>query len=414
MDKIYSDLNDARREIRLLVIQPSSASDTIIECSLEVISLDDHPEYIALSYVWGHSAIVEEISINGVSLAVTTNLATVLRQLRANRSGEKSSPIKGLPSLLWADAICINQQNDSERSSQVQLMRDIYQTAVKVISWLGPEADRSTEAFLTLRAVAQEIAHLPQVGNRFEWLRRYPDLIADKGKGQPNQWDDIHQLLMRDYWKRTWVFQEVVLAKEVLVMCGEESLPLEDALRVENWLKSIKITDERPSFIEFNQWRLFVTRALSFPHPIKRIDIFRALWRHSREAEPQNIGGETGLRILDFTRSFLATDPRDHIYGVLGVTAITVDIVPDYSKSVRDVFTEAALEYLKLYGLTLTLNLVKPTPGNRFGLPSWVPNVRTTGVVNSLFACLETYLHLMYSLTFLLRTFQAISTHILP
>jgi hypothetical protein len=73
-----------------------------------------------------------------------------------------------------------------------------------------------------------------------------------------------------------------------------------------------------------------------------------------------------------------------------------VDIIPDYSKSVRDVFTEAASKYLKLYGLTRLLNIGRKDKfvgrtvdllraqkglassrisGNRFGLPSWVPDV---------------------------------------
>jgi len=73
-----------------------------------------------------------------------------------------------------------------------------------------------------------------------------------------------------------------------------------------------------------------------------------------------------------------------------------VNIVPDYSKSILDVYTEATFAYLRLYGLTRTLNLARKdtvvidTTGwreddtiykmesyeNKFELPSWVPDVR--------------------------------------
>jgi hypothetical protein len=81
----------------------------------------------------------------------------------------------------------------------VQLMRVIYQTAVNFISWLGPEGDRSTAAFLILRRIAQETAHLAQDGNRFKWLWQYPNFITDTREGQNIQLDDIHRLWKRDY-----------------------------------------------------------------------------------------------------------------------------------------------------------------------------------------------------------------------
>ena len=48
---------------------------------------------------------------------------------------------------LWVDAICIDQTNDAERSSQVWLMDQTYRDAVCVSVWLGlvtlPEHIRS-------------------------------------------------------------------------------------------------------------------------------------------------------------------------------------------------------------------------------------------------------------------------------
>jgi Heterokaryon incompatibility protein (HET) len=62
------------------------------------MTLDPEPSraYTALSYVWGDASVTEDIIVNGVSFAVTSNLASALRQIR-KVFGEV---------LLWADAIC--------------------------------------------------------------------------------------------------------------------------------------------------------------------------------------------------------------------------------------------------------------------------------------------------------------------
>jgi len=38
---------------------------------------------------------------------------------------------------LWVDALCINQENDAEKTVQVMKMNQIYQKAYSVCIWLG-------------------------------------------------------------------------------------------------------------------------------------------------------------------------------------------------------------------------------------------------------------------------------------
>jgi Heterokaryon incompatibility protein (HET) len=42
---------------------------------------------------------------------------------------------------IWADAICINQIDTSEKTEQVPLMADIYERAELVLVWLGKDED---------------------------------------------------------------------------------------------------------------------------------------------------------------------------------------------------------------------------------------------------------------------------------
>ncbi|KAJ1325984.1 HET domain-containing protein [Microdochium nivale] len=135
----YSRLDHLRSQIRLLKLEPTFASppqdplqtaffdDTPVRCSIEVVSLDDNPKFVALSYAWGNLNETAPITINGVEVHVTRNLR---RALALHSSRQHEYPI-------WADAVCINQANLGEKSSQIKLMSRVYEQAASVFCWLG-------------------------------------------------------------------------------------------------------------------------------------------------------------------------------------------------------------------------------------------------------------------------------------
>lgn len=57
------------------------------------------------------------------------------------------------PLLIWADALCINQDDEEEKGKQVQSMRLIYQSATEVSVWLGPEDDSSAIAWSLMKDI---------------------------------------------------------------------------------------------------------------------------------------------------------------------------------------------------------------------------------------------------------------------
>jgi hypothetical protein len=85
------------------------------------------PSYEALSYFWGSAITSHTILCNRAELRVTHNLHTALLQL--------SYPDR--TRTIWADGICINQEDILERNSQVQFMGDIYSSATSVVVSLG-------------------------------------------------------------------------------------------------------------------------------------------------------------------------------------------------------------------------------------------------------------------------------------
>ena len=54
--------------------------------------------------------------------------------------------------------LSINQQDDEEKSWQVQQMRDVYGNASLVLVWLGPAGDTSDIAMEKLRTFGEEVA----------------------------------------------------------------------------------------------------------------------------------------------------------------------------------------------------------------------------------------------------------------
>ncbi|KAI7554611.1 hypothetical protein KC331_g420 [Hortaea werneckii] len=130
---IWKPLDKEKRQIRIILLQPSEEEDDALYADLEIVSLDSEPEYKAISYVWGDASDTTIMFVNGgKAIKITKSLAAALRCFRDSRAFVA----------LWADAVCINQENLQERADQVRIMGRIYATAIQVNIWLGRMSDR--------------------------------------------------------------------------------------------------------------------------------------------------------------------------------------------------------------------------------------------------------------------------------
>ncbi|KAI0155321.1 heterokaryon incompatibility protein-domain-containing protein [Xylariaceae sp. FL1272] len=128
-------LRNRKRSIRLIDIE-AGAGPASLHLRLRHAVLKKAPgqPFEALSYVWG--SIEEPIGVcieilypdsttSVVEMGLGENLLTALQNLRyADRRRT-----------IWADAICINQQDLTERAKQVLLMGDICGEESHRISW---------------------------------------------------------------------------------------------------------------------------------------------------------------------------------------------------------------------------------------------------------------------------------------
>jgi hypothetical protein len=175
--KSYQYLPLADMEFRLIRVLPERMSK--LKCEIVHRSLEDPPDYIAISYAWGDGVDTKPLVLQGATIPVAASLYDALKAIRQKKT----------EALVWVDALCIDQQNKDERATQVRLMGHIYSRATSVAIWLGSEADDSALAVQLLERVAQNVVS-PQ---RIRSLRKYPDSAA------------LFELFKRDYWKRLWV-----------------------------------------------------------------------------------------------------------------------------------------------------------------------------------------------------------------
>ncbi|KAK4653245.1 hypothetical protein QC762_511730 [Podospora pseudocomata] len=168
----YQSIDHSIAQIRVLTIHPGSSDDPIL-CSLTRHSLQHENDYEALSYTWGDPTRNYLISIGAASLPVTKSAHDALRHLR----------LKDRDRRVWIDAICINQDDNTERNHQVEYMGQIFKGASRVLAWLGPAGPGTDEAFELIRAVSARSPMKPALDEVI-----CPEKAPLIGCG--NQWED--------------------------------------------------------------------------------------------------------------------------------------------------------------------------------------------------------------------------------
>ncbi|KAK4032503.1 heterokaryon incompatibility protein-domain-containing protein [Parachaetomium inaequale] len=380
----YDSLSREDRELRLVRFS-NSASSTEVELILHRVSLNDPPSYHALSYVWGDPTPTRSIRVNGRPLPVAHNLHQALLDVR--RGGDAQE-------WLWVDAICINQDNPEERSRQVAQMGHIFGRAALVYIWLGPSGDDSDAVLRMAQRIGAD-AHRAGVADlwfgwqsfkyRLEKLQEDAESVERRESFLAQALDDeelrsprlpaaIESLLNRPNWCRAWIVQEIALARDGLVLCGAERVSLDAfdaALATIFFCKNGDFARGHPRWRDFGAGlnnNLFRLRGL----------VARRQRRRNQKA------GLLEFLLSDFLGApgrpfYMASDPRDIIFGLLGVAADTerLGLRPDYTQTVAEVYTAATramVERCPQYSLDYCA-----FPKDMDDLPTWVPDWQRVG-----------------------------------
>ncbi|GAB1315425.1 hypothetical protein MFIFM68171_05635 [Madurella fahalii] len=345
----YAELREG--EFRLVELLPARMST--IKCKVHHVSLRNPPPYTAVSYAWGDPGDTAMLSLENIEIPVALSLHGALGALRhASR-----------PLMVWIDALCIDQQNGAERTEQVHCMTDIYSNADTVAIWLGPEADDSDLATDILKRVAEE-ADNPQA--LLSFLTRK---LSRRTLGT------VVALFEREYWRRLWVVQEVFHAKDITVYCGSSALPWSVYKRASDAFVNNKahISHFFPSHVPQSDRSTVAThfgfsQVLTYQGPASLPNI----------ASITGLGDASLLEVMRACRRKLSTEPRDKVFGLLGVLppAIRDEFPVDYNLPVKEVYTNV-VDYLlhTTHRLDVICESIHfPVHTSSFGLPSWVPD----------------------------------------
>jgi hypothetical protein len=394
------------RMIRILDLLPSTFKWSSIQATLQTVSLDGGPIYEALSYTWGTDDAVHQIQCNGQVLDVRPNLFNALKRLRYRTK----------PRALWIDAICINQVDNDEKNQQIPLMRDIYVGAKRALVWLGEETNNSSKAMNLVRRLCKiDESEFDECGRALLFressnidripgcLRNVLDELTDiywdedeEGFDDPvfalrplstvylpprgdKSWAALRDLLNRPWFSRIWVIQEVVVARETVMICGSHVLP---------W-KFFKGAAKR--------------MARSYPEEAggrrwMNISAISGVLRLHRRSRRQANGGADDdddtditdasdddddvnllLALLVATLHTDATNPMDKMYGLYGLIESWPGSSPpdsirvDYGMKVEDLYRNVA-QFLISEDRGLFLLQMHGSEKNLQELPSWVPD----------------------------------------
>jgi hypothetical protein len=317
------------RDFRLINLL-QGAGDDPITLTIYHASLDSNPAYEALSYVWGPQHPAQIIQCNDSYLGIGENLAGALRCLRK----------PDVPQVLWVDRLAINQENNAERTRQVGLMAEI---------WNSQKVSKAARINPELYATV------------------YPP-------SEDSRWLAIRSLLTRPWFSMVWTFQEIVLARNAHLYCGTHT---RNWLRLEFFLTCLNTFQEGPN-IEDGRLEgagIHVNDIMKSRQMFLRPETFKTLEKEDFLSL---------FPLLDSMRARIATDPRDKVFALLNVACDVkdTDLRADYGKSHAEVYAMTAKWLLRRTKSLGFLSFVEKK--DKPDLISWVPDFRYKDFLNFL------------------------------
>ncbi|KAK2011311.1 heterokaryon incompatibility protein [Colletotrichum eremochloae] len=376
-----------------------------LQLALEEHAITDPPAYRALSYTWGPPVSDESREDDVVTVLledhdfdVFSNLHDALLWIRA----------RGSCDLYWIDAISINQADDVERGVQVSIMDHIYKLAVRVDIWLGTVTDEHRPAEVA------RLVHTMAANAGKESLYKPGNHVFDPGALRKYDLEDVPDAVWyafvaffdRKWFSRVWVVQEVALSKDAYVLWGDEMIPWETVALCTDFLFNSHLYEQLSEVLHDNNPTIKDVHVGGNSAGIVSIQRCGhdalAAWDsvtldHIIGASGSGPGGRTIMTggallflMLHLTIGVEASDPRDQVFGLLGILNLLLDtggrprtgLEPNYCKdsTAVKVYTETAVFIMEECGNLALLTAVADDADRQVkGLPSWVPDFSANG-----------------------------------
>jgi hypothetical protein len=437
---VYPPLEEGNgQDIRVLIIEPGK-DDEPIKCKLVPSALPKSKQsktkaylYTALSYYWGEGLPIHPITItsyitstkrmNAPSPGIPMATFRIRKKKEWRRSGEmyvrsnlyvalRRFRRKKKKTIMWIDALCIDQDDKFERSEQVKKMHELYLQAENVKIWLG---DGSTATACPKRCFGflRKILDLQNLDSILDDLQRGgSDVMETAGH--------VVQLMCNKWFSRRWVIQELALARKAEVVYGKKTMLWSDfADAIAIFIKSQErigavlskmIAEDASSIADLrsvDSMKNLGANAL--------VDFINNLFRRSENGDIQQ-RMMTLESLVSNLLAFEASNPRDTIYAVLSLAEDTHNfstetnanaehmsleslderLLPAYQHCLLDVYTDF-IEYCidKSHSLDILLRHWAPSENremhktlpetnsappfklvNMEELPTWIPLIQ--------------------------------------
>ncbi|KAI0178905.1 heterokaryon incompatibility protein-domain-containing protein [Hypoxylon sp. FL1284] len=356
----------------------------IVEYDLD-LSPDCALRYEALSYTWNArrgeqpSWLVRVETEDGPrGLLVHKNLHLALRALWESRLTALS---------IFADQICINQKDISEREFHVRLMGEIYSRCTRVIVWLGLATTSSNTLFKFAKTVGREAEVRSLLTTPPRERLRITDAVVNR---TCNENDELLKVvdrlgsrfpvagyidvLRRSWFTRLWIIQEASLAPDGVLLCGNKTFTFDDfralfffhsiSSRVWNKTrdKAVSAAEMRLRDSIFQLERPFV-RIFSERMAIHQAHTRRSLYELVKKYNVNEDDDKVG-----------STEPEDRIFGLLGLADLDGSFPKTDIGNPKKVYIKFAEEVIRNDRDILCFS----QGGKRLkDLPSWVPDWST-------------------------------------
>lgn len=417
-------------QVRLLNLALDD-SDTIYT-AIATFDLHTAPSFIAISYVCGADECEHELFVNGQRFKTKRNLLAALKDMKRLlregmlKSSGSTAPVPCIEMWIWADAICINQEDIVEKAAQVRAMHEVYRKALvvtvslydrtlqgerlaRLCSWLEGKKDvcaigsrikqntfphetfkewphsmrRSSADQLevervvtqTYRLSIEDVTALLQTAiARHEGTICPPTFMNNNLRISSLLWSDCLDIFQHEWFSRVWTCQEarlgisgngagIFLGTRCVRWVTLSSLYMVTVLAAD--VRKIEGTLSDVARVRKRLWDLHTVTPM-------------------RELYTDNLLDDI-WHLLVTTTQRRATQGKDHIYAMLGLMPrdIRDRLEPDYTLTDAEVFAKTLLSAMALAdgakGLPSLWEQLSFVTASTVGLPSWCPDFSNEG-----------------------------------
>lgn len=359
--------------VRFLNLHPSPDGNDTLSCTFLCLAPSHRTGYEILSGYWGDLSPFQPVSIlvDSRSCKTTPQLAQALCKFRHRNK----------PRLIWIQSLCIDPQSTPERNTQIARLREILQSAQRLIVWLGGAEDGSDAVFEHLSQFRHIVTEHnwpptprsdPVYGRRELPYRPAPEATAAADYVHPyppKAAAGFTKLCFRPWFYRPWSLPELALSQNILLVCGDHQLQ-----QVPWWNPIAMLVNAHQAS---HGWLTTPSRKSIFADldvpPVDPISHVSSLAFHPKSPVSypfQTPGFENAYRIV---RNCRATDRRDSVFAIA-----TLDAVPpvppvriDYYLSVSHVYQQATFALLQRHKPWIQVLRRLASPSRDPDIPSW-------------------------------------------